>query len=415
MIKTTTKNKAWLVWALVSVFLFIDCFLQSVGNMITDPIMRDFHITNAGLGLLNSVFFWSYLLMQIPGGVLLDRLGTRKTMIPALLCIAFGAMFFAISSNIYVAILGRLLMGLGSAFGFIGLLFVITQWFPRKSIHFVFGLGILFSLLASSLAQHLGPMAVTHLGWRFLFWIILVVGLILSGLMFFMLEDREKHKATHIVLSMKVFLLESLSALVRERTIWFAGIFGFGALSIYTVFTYLWAVPFFQNVYGLPYLKATDLVVWLLLGCAFGSPFLGWINKKTNQPKILMLVSMFVLFVATAIVIVYAGLPMWLLSILLFIMGALASINILGSTISGLSVHHNYQGTAIACCNMIGMMGSVIFQPIVGHFIDSFQKHGVSAVHTYQYALLVLPILLVISFIMVFGIKIPDFSDEDIG
>jgi MFS family permease len=119
--------------------------------------MVEFHIDKAQLSFLNSAYFWNYLLMQVSAGILLDKFGAKCVLNPALLCIIFGPIIFSLIHNLYFAFGGSLLIGIGSSFGFIGLLFVVSQLFTSNSIYFIFGLGVLFPSLSLSVMQFFAP------------------------------------------------------------------------------------------------------------------------------------------------------------------------------------------------------------------------------------------------------------------
>src|SRR5579862_6405582 len=69
---------SWVVWGFSAIFYLGVFFLRSTPAVMTSELMRDFHVGGAGLGNLSAFYFYAYVAMQIPVGVLTSSLGARK-------------------------------------------------------------------------------------------------------------------------------------------------------------------------------------------------------------------------------------------------------------------------------------------------------------------------------------------------
>ncbi|WP_332247941.1 MFS transporter [Legionella tunisiensis] len=135
--KTTQRSLIWLVGVSFVLFQF---FLQLSSGVIIGAIMHDMQLSAWQAGLLSSSFYYVYTSMQIPVGMLFDRKNTRLLLtLNALLC-TIGCIFFAQSTSLFSLIIGRLLIGAGSAFAFVGLSHLLRQHFPLKQFAFMIGL-----------------------------------------------------------------------------------------------------------------------------------------------------------------------------------------------------------------------------------------------------------------------------------
>jgi MFS family permease len=105
---------------------------------MVEELMRDFAVSATILGNLSAFYFYSYASIQIPIGVLLDRYGPRRLMTGAAALVAAGCALFATSDSISGAYLGRLLIGAGCAFSWVGALAVIGQWLPPQRFYCFF-------------------------------------------------------------------------------------------------------------------------------------------------------------------------------------------------------------------------------------------------------------------------------------
>ena len=150
--------RGWFIWSL-SALAFGYAFFQRVtpGVMVSD-LMRDFAIGGGMLGVLSALYFYPYFLLQVPLGTLLDRLGPRLLMSVAVFIAGAGSFLFGIAESLSLAYAGRILIGIGSAVGFLGSMSIAARWFPPHRFAFLTGLAMFLAMMSGVLGQ--GPLAV---------------------------------------------------------------------------------------------------------------------------------------------------------------------------------------------------------------------------------------------------------------
>ncbi len=99
------------IFCTVSVLFIFSMFYRLSNAVIAPDLVRTFHLNAESLGVLGGAFFYSFALMQIPMGVLLDRIGPRYVMTIFGLTGALGAFVFSAADTFLLAILGRILLG----------------------------------------------------------------------------------------------------------------------------------------------------------------------------------------------------------------------------------------------------------------------------------------------------------------
>jgi fucose permease len=82
-----------------------------VTAVMADQLMADFNIGAASLGNFSSFYYYSYVAVQIPTGILADYWGPRKLLTGGALLSSVGAFLFASASSIHTANSGRLIIG----------------------------------------------------------------------------------------------------------------------------------------------------------------------------------------------------------------------------------------------------------------------------------------------------------------
>ncbi len=151
-------------------FYMYEFILQVSTAVMTNELMSDLHLNAAELGAMTAFYYYAYTPMQLPAGLLYDRFGPRLLLTLAVSVCALGAFLFAATSNVWMASTGRFLMGIGSAFSFIGALLLVSRWFPPHYFALLWARSInelfrrhcrpsLFSLRDSSLGM------ATHTPW----------------------------------------------------------------------------------------------------------------------------------------------------------------------------------------------------------------------------------------------------------
>ena len=155
--------RAWLIWSL-SALAFGYAFFQRVAPSVMVPeLMAEFSIGAAVTGYLSALYFYPYVALQFPLGALLDRFGVRSLLTSAIGLAAIGSLLFAMAQSIEQAYLGRALVGIGSAVGFLSALTLAAKWFPPSMFAFLAGLVMLFGTISGVAGQ--APLAALIAQW----------------------------------------------------------------------------------------------------------------------------------------------------------------------------------------------------------------------------------------------------------
>src|SRR6185369_3318499 len=103
--------RSWLVWGIAALFYLTGFYQRVSPAVMTTELMRDFHLGAKSLGSLSGFYFYFYVAMQVPVGVLIDSWGARKLLFWGALSAAAGTFLFGATSNFALACLGRAIVG----------------------------------------------------------------------------------------------------------------------------------------------------------------------------------------------------------------------------------------------------------------------------------------------------------------
>ncbi len=133
----------WLVWGLVASAFFIEYFSRVASVVMVDSLMHDFKVQTLALGSLSAFFYYTYVGMQIPVGILVDRFSLRWLLTSMIFLCGVSCLIFATTTHLEIAEFARLMMGFGAAFAFVSALKVANGGgFSGTKIWFISGFNI---------------------------------------------------------------------------------------------------------------------------------------------------------------------------------------------------------------------------------------------------------------------------------
>lgn len=386
-----------IIYVLAALFLFYEMALQVSPGVMTGELMKDFKLDTASLGVIAAFYFYSYTIMQIPAGLLFDKFGPRKLItLSAILCSA-GSLFFGSTTSMSMLALGRFLMGIGSAFAFIGVLIVAARWFKSKHFALLVGVAQLLAALGAMGGSLPLAYAVESIGWRATITILGGSGFILAALTILIVRDYPKNYPHHESDHYKLGLWNSLKAIFKNGQTWAIALYAFSAWSPVAIFAALWGVPYLMLRYGVSKSLAAASVSMIWLGLILTSPFLGWLSDKIQRRKNLLIICSSTGLISSILLLMISRLAFPVTYFLLFLVGAAAAGQILTFALVKDNTRPIVTATAIGFNNMAVVIGGALFQPLVGWIISIYWNSNLTGAKevynltAYNKALIIVP------------------------
>lgn len=394
--------RAWLSWGIATFFVIFQFLLQTSAGIMAHRWKADFHIYSLSVANLSAAFFYAYVFMQIPAGLIYDRYNPRIIMTLAACLLAAGCIVFSFTHDYYLAFCARIFMGFGASFGFIGMLHISAVWFKSSAFPLVVSLSETIGAVATAGGEILMATLVVMFGWRNTTFYAGITAVFIAILAFIIIRN----KPSVIVPQKKLIkqsIWQTLFQLSKNKQVWIIGMYGFFVFAIVNVFTALWGVPFLRNAYQFSLHTAAAMLSMVFLGIAIGTLTISWISMKIGQRKPLMLICAVINTFLLMLLLFVPNLSAWIIYLLLFLAGLFTAGYVLCFTLVKEIVPHNYRASALAMINMLMMISAPILQPLVGWFIA---HHFFSTPHnlalTDRLSLGILPLGLFISVILVF-------------
>jgi MFS family permease len=381
---------AWVCGALFYCYQFA---LRVSPAAMTTELKEAFQVEFCTVGLISAFYYYAYTLFQVPAGILLDKYGPRRVLLVAVLICGGGALCFAMSHTAGLAALGRFVMGVGSAFSFLGCVKIATVRFPKEKLSFFIGCTIFIGCLGAVVGTGPFSWALGNFGWRGIMEGLALGAPLLCLFFFFFLKDGSGSLPAVGLPSPPPAPVEpiwkGLCVLLKNPQCWLLGAYGFLMYATLSVWADLWGVSFLVAQYNLDPVRASHLASFLYIGMGVCAPAVYGVLKIFKGYRRCMLFSAVACTVLSSLICFVPFPAPEMVAVLLFVMGGMITGQFLAfSVVCDLNPPH-LSATASAVQNMACMLSGVLLQPAVGWILDWTTQEGVPS---YPLALSVVPV-----------------------
>ena len=350
-------------------FYCYEFFLRILTGAYQEEIIDFFHLTNhTSFSFLVSSYNITYLLMQIPAGFLLDKFGSKKILIWATLICGFGNILF-VCGDFYIAIIGRLLVGVGSSFAFIGVLKLARETMNTRHFAIIASIVISLGTLAAAFSQQLSVyISESGLSWVSVFIYSGMIAIPLAGL--FALFIPTNTSDVKLMPNIKNIGANTL-ILLKNKKLWLNATWA-GLIYIPTVvLTSQYGISYLKDIHHIDKIFAASLITTLFMGWVVFSPIINIICSKVGANKT---ISVGIFGMLLTIVVLSKSMFSEHLIILAFLFGSFSAVQVLVWYFFNKICPDNISGLGIAITNMIITLVIEIGQLTTGMAID-ISKH----------------------------------------
>jgi MFS family permease len=372
-----TQAGRWLMWSMLALAYTIVYIHRVAPSVVADQLMEEFAVRDgAVLGSLAAMYFYVYVIMQLPSGIFADLLGPRATVSAGVLVAGFGSLFFAVAPSVFLAFVGRFLVGLGVSVIFVCILKFHAVWFQPSEFAFITGLLILVGNVGAMMAATPLALLVGHFGWRFSFLLIALISVLIAIACWVIVRDAPTYAqrpAQSPPLGERFG--ENLSQLwlvLKNFRSWPPFLVAFGLYGTLITFQGMWGVPYLMQVYDLSRTAAANFMLLIAAGMAVGSPLVGFISDRLQIRKLPYMICVLSYTAVWSIMVFWLDgrPPLPALYLLCFLMGFFSGTMTITFTLAKEINPPRYSGSAIAVINSGGFLSIAILQPLLGYLLD---------------------------------------------
>lgn len=371
----------WMSMIVVALAFFFVQFHRNTPGVMRDELTAAFQMNATSFGLFSSMYFYPYMLAQIPVGMLLDSLGVRKTIGFCSAVAAVGAFIFGVSNVYPLACFGRVLIGIGVAAPVISTQKFLVSWVGTEKSASYYGVFSFMGKVGGMVAQLPLAWLVSLVDWRAVFFICGGISLVIGVLCFLVVKDSpeealdpsKKYRGSGEKTGL-ADLLKAMGRVFANRYIWLMMVVMFLHQGLYGLFSSTWAVPYLQDVFGLSTIQASSYTTCMLVGAMASSMAAGIVSDRAKSRKLVIAI-VSALLVFSWVMFAFCGeflMQTHLMWVAMFLMGTGGCAVQIMFAYSREMNDPRYVGISVSVINMVGMLGSALLPTIFGAILDGY-------------------------------------------
>lgn len=371
---TTDRKSTLMQMAPVMLCFFAMGFVDLVGTA-SNYVQKDLGLTDSQANLFPSLVFFWFLIFSVPTGILMNRIGRKKTVLISLIVTAVSLVIPITGDSYTTMLVSFSLLGIGNAIMQTSLNPLVTNLISGDKLASTLTFGQFVKAIASFLAPILAAWGATTylptfgLGWRSLFVIYTIVSVLsVTALAATPIEEERPDKASGVG--------ECLRLLGRPFVLLcFIGIMCHVGIDVGTNTT---APKIIMERLGLPLEEAGFATgvyfIFRTAGCFLGAFILRSMSAKIFFfiSVLMMLAAMCMLFVSTALTPIYVALAMI----------GFGNSNIFSIVFSQALMSSPAEKNEVSGLMIMGLFGGTVFPLAMGYAADAFGQAGSVAVMT---------------------------------
>lgn len=367
----TNKNKnalkyAYAGWFAAALFYCYQYTLRAVPGVMVNELRTDFGMSAEDFGTLGAYYLYAYAALQIPLGVIVDRIGVAKTLLGStVLCIA-GAWVLSEAQTVWMAQLSRILMGAGSAAAFMCPLKIAADYLSPGKRGFIMGATLMFGTVGALSAGMPLVSLLEAYGWRSAIFTTVWIGLIIAVLIFICVPKHHVKKETLDLSG----LFGSMKNIFQNRLVMTYSIMAIGLYTPLAALADLWGAAFLMQKYELTREVAVNSCMMIYVGLALGSFTLPGLFERYNSLNLGIQICMFGILACFSFLLFGPIVSHVTLKVIMLMAGVFCGAEMMCFTGAVQYSSPKNSGITLGIVNTLNMLGGAVLQHIIGWLLD---------------------------------------------
>jgi len=377
----------WFIWILGTLFYMFQFVLRASPNAMAKDFMEAFAIQATSLGVLASCYYYPYATLQIPLGVLLDRIGPARVMRWAIIICVAGVFSLSVAPTFFVACMGRVLIGIGASGAFLSTLAWARHWLPASRVALAVGLTFAAGKFGGFMSGPPLTFLVQTFDWRVALMVLGGIGGLIALLLWIFLDVGRKKTQEADKERSSSHVLENLLVLLKTKRMWIIAFYGCMMFVPISAFTDMWTTLFMMKKHGIPKAVASWGTGFVFAGTVVGGPLIALLSNRLGSRRIPMRASALISLLLSLCLVFVSYDNLYISYTLLLLLGLCMTGQSLTFTCAAEAMPSSMGGVATGLANTLIMMGGALFQPLVGFVLDLLWDGSYSSAGVRSYAL----------------------------
>jgi sugar phosphate permease len=376
-----TSRRAWLIYALGVFAYAVAVFQRASLGVAGVEAQRRFGTTAAVLALFSVLQLAVYASLQVPVGVVLDRVGPRRLIAGGATLMGVGQLVLATAHGVGLAVAGRVLVGAGDAMTFISVLRLVAVWFPPPRVPVLTQLTGILGQIGQIVAAYPLVALLLGIGWSSSFLAAAFVGLGVAASTAMILRDAPPGAPTVVAPVSGAQALTRLGHAWREPGtrlgLWTHFVTQFSGV----VFALLWGYPFLVEGEHRTPAEAGILITLLVVVAMFIGPVLGHLAGRWPYRRSIPVLAIVGSTAAVwTIVLAWPGrAPLALLVLLVVVLASNGPGSLMGFDYARTENESERVGSATGIVNVGGFVASLLTIALIGVVLSLRSSGGPSS------------------------------------
>jgi MFS family permease len=380
-------------WACCTVFYFLEYAVRSAPGVMIPELQALFGVSALGVSAILGIYYYTYASLSLVAGALLDHYGAKVALPAGALVLSAGCFLFALPLSI-AGDLGRLLQGGGSAFAFVGAVYLAAHGLSAQRLATAIGLTQCVGMLGGTAGQlGVGPLIHGALNTQG-FWLLAGILVAAVAVSLFLVTPRQATPAKTTPESKTTSLaamLQTYRVVFSNPQSYLCGLIAGLLFAPTTILDMVWGVRYLEQDNLFPYRTAVFAASMVPLGWVVGCPAFGWLTDYLGRRKPALLAGMVLMLLCILqLTFAYGLLPTW---VTLFIWGFASGAAMIPYSIIKEVNPDRVKGSATGAMNFLTFSVTAVLGPVFAHTfgktLSTSVDHAAHLRHTFFFWILV--------------------------
>ncbi len=221
----------WLLWLLAAgVYFYVMIFRLAPSSLGPQWVV---------------LFPFVYALLQFPIGIMIDKFGARRLLMIGAFIVGCGAVVFALTSSITLVEMGRFIWGVGSIFGFVGMVYFVAHWFDRKKWPLLIAIGSSIGMIGALIGEGVMKSMVNKWGYPVTLLISAIVAFGIAAL-FMTIAKNQSRFVRQEGEKDKIKFWPAMKTIFTSRQVWLMASVSIGYTAFILMLVGYWGAAFLQ-------------------------------------------------------------------------------------------------------------------------------------------------------------------------